>query len=292
MISKLKMAIVNFLLHMAPVKKTIQKIEESHLSEIQKMESEYFQDSLIRMDNSAFDTKLSFLLKKVPNEFDNLCERYGTDKGYTNIAKRPFGWIPHNYSIYYSRIFADLRYAKINVFECGIGTNNPNLPSNMTENGNPGASLRVWKEYFPNACIYGADIDKSILFCEDRIVTAYMDHRNPKSIELYFEQLGDIQFEIMIDDGLHTFDSSITLFENSIKHLNDTGIYIIEDVFPENFEHFSEYFSKFEYHVEYVVLENTDRKNVHDNCLITISRGRSFPHRDNFGLDGGRAKWE
>ena len=30
----------------------------------------------------------------------------------------------------------------------------------MSEDGKPGASLRVWKEYFSNAEIYGADIDK------------------------------------------------------------------------------------------------------------------------------------
>ena len=39
------------------------------------------------------------------------------------------------------------------MFECGLGTNNPNLKSNMTENGIPGASLRVWRDYFFNAKI-------------------------------------------------------------------------------------------------------------------------------------------
>ena len=30
--------------------------------------------------------------------------------------------------------------------------------------GKPGASLRVWKDYFPNANIIGVDIDENILF--------------------------------------------------------------------------------------------------------------------------------
>ena len=39
----------------------------------------------------------------------------------------------------------------------------------------PGASLRVWNEYFKNATIYGADIDKSTLFEEKKIKTFYVD---------------------------------------------------------------------------------------------------------------------
>ena len=33
----------------------------------------------------------------------------------------------------------------------------------MTLNGKPGASLKVWKDYFVNAQIFGADIDRNIL---------------------------------------------------------------------------------------------------------------------------------
>ena len=39
------------------------------------------------------------------------------------------------------------------VFECGLGTNNPDLQGNMTVDGMPGASLRVWRDYFKNAQI-------------------------------------------------------------------------------------------------------------------------------------------
>jgi hypothetical protein len=36
-------------------------------------------------------------------------------------------------------------------------------------------------------------------------------------------------FDLMIDDGLHTFESAICLFENSINKLAPNGTYIIED---------------------------------------------------------------
>ena len=33
----------------------------------------------------------------------------------------------------------------------------------------------------------------------------------------------------MVDDGLHTYQAAIMLFENSIEWLGQNGIYIIED---------------------------------------------------------------
>jgi hypothetical protein len=68
-------------------------------------------------------------------------------------------------------------------FECGLGTNNPNLLSSMGSMGKPGASLRVWRDYFLNAIIYGADIDKDILFAEEKIKTFYIDQLDSVAIK-------------------------------------------------------------------------------------------------------------
>ena len=61
-----------------------------------------------------------------------------------------------------------LRLNNLNIFEVGLGTNNVDVPSNMGKDGKPGASLRAWRDYFPNA-----DIDTRILFKEDKIQTFY-----------------------------------------------------------------------------------------------------------------------
>ena len=37
-------------------------------------------------------------------------------------------------------------------------------------------------------------------------------------------------FDIIIDDGLHDFDSNVCFFENSLHKLNVNGIFIIEDI--------------------------------------------------------------
>ena len=71
-----------------------------------------------------------------------------------------------------------------NIFELGIGTNNPNIESSMGEKYNPGSSLRALRDYFPNANIFGADIDKNILFNDqNKIKTFYVDQLDRKSVE-------------------------------------------------------------------------------------------------------------
>jgi hypothetical protein len=87
--------------------------------------------------------------------------KYGSDKGN--------GW--YNYTIVYHELFKEMINNKLNIFEVGLGTNNPSFPNNMGTSGVPGESVRGWKEYFPNSEIYGADIDEAILFEEARIHT-------------------------------------------------------------------------------------------------------------------------
>ena len=152
------------------------------------------------------------------------------------------------------------------VFECGLGTNNPNLQSNMTINGIPGASLRVWRDYFKNAQIYGADIDKDILFQEDRIKTYYVDQLNTPSIETMWKNIGINNFDIIIDDGLHTTDANINLFINSFNKLKKNGIYIIEDVHILELNNIMEKLKKF--NPELIVLQNKNVKYQNNNLVL------------------------
>ena len=72
--------------------------------------------------------------------------------------------------------------------------------------GKPGASLRMWRDYFYNANIYGADIDKGILFNEDRINTYFVDQLDSETIKSMWNNIGLKDFDIIIDDGLHEVD--------------------------------------------------------------------------------------
>ena len=158
----------------------------------------------------------------------NLCsimEKNGSDKGYVNTQ----GW--HNYTVYYNSIFNKIKDEKLRVFELGLGTHNENILSHMSKNFTPGGSLYGWCEYFPNALIFGADIDREILFQTNRIKTFYCDQTNPLIInDMWNNDLLKENFDIIIEDGLHEFNANVCFFENSIHKLKKGGYYIIEDV--------------------------------------------------------------
>jgi hypothetical protein len=200
-----------------------------------------------------------------------LCEimtKYGSDKGN----------VQHNYTVYYHSLFKNLRDDKMNIFELGLGTNNLDIKSNMGINGKPGASLRGWKEYFKNSQVYGADIDHRILFCEERIKTYYCDQKNIEVVKKMWDNddLKNIMFDIIIEDGLHEFDANFIFLTNSIHKLKLNGIYICEDLLPNTIELFEnkmtwlqENFSDFIF--EIVRLENK-LNNYDDNNLLIVKK--------------------
>ena len=143
------------------------------------------------------------------------------------------------------------------------------VPSNMGADGKPGASLRVWREYFPNAQIYGADIDKRVLFEETRIKTFYVDQCDPVIIANMWAEIATNDFDLMIDDGLHTFESAICLFENSINKLAPNGTYIIEDASINDLVKYRQYFKDKNYNVKYINLIRST-VNIRDNNIVMI----------------------
>lgn len=164
--------------------------------------------------------------EKNPTPLCEIMGKYGSDKGDINITK---SW--HNFTTFYDSIFKDIKNDKLRIFELGIGTNDINIKSNMGKDGKPGASLYGWREYFPNSYIFGADIDKNILFNDERIKTFYCDQTNPEIISQMWTDKDLVEsFDIIIEDGLHTLDANITFLENSLYKLNKNGYYIIEDI--------------------------------------------------------------
>lgn len=222
-----------------------------------------------RLDsNSDFKIEL-FYQKNYSCTLANLCEVYGTDKGQVSrhVNQHPY----HSYSDFYSMLYAHCRRGVMAVFECGIGTTDPNIPSNMGKNGSPGASLRVWRDYFPNAEIFGADIDKSVLFEENRIKTFYVNQLLADSILSMWQRIPVENFDLIVDDGLHSFEAGSTMFTYSIDKLAPHGVYVIEDVYPSDLLRYKDFFKGTKYHVEFVCLH---RPNVplSDNSLVVIRK--------------------
>ena len=155
-----------------------------------------------------------------PTKMCHVMTKHGSDKGRLN-----------NYTPVYSALLKERCDQPLRIFELGLGTNNTELPSNMGPYGAPGASLRAWRELFPHALVYGADIDRGILFQEDRIKTFYCDQLDGSSVrELWSHQELRGGMDIIIEDGLHTFEANVAFLQESLGHLRPGGVYIVEDI--------------------------------------------------------------
>lgn len=195
-----------------------------------------------------------------------MCD-YGSDKG---------NGTHHNYTTLYEKLFNKYQNQEINIFELGLGTNNTDVKSNMGHSGKPGASHYGWAEYFPKAKVYGADIDKRVLFNTERIQTFYCDQLDEKCIRDMFsnEVLKNIKFDIIIEDGLHEFEGNRIFLINSIDKLKDGGIYISEDLLWETIQEFKKIIPdlKKQFSLKYINIIFIPGANHVDNALLIIQK--------------------
>jgi SAM-dependent methyltransferase len=207
------------------------------------------------VDTSKLSTTLTPLCEIMINQ--------GSDKGG--------GW--HNYTLVYNELLKGIKTKAKNVFELGLGTTNLHIPSNMGASGTSGASLKGWKEYFTKANIFGADIDKDILFEEERIKTFYCDQTSPESISELWSNFENIEFDFILEDGLHEYNANICFLENSLHKLKKGGFYVIEDIVVHDIRHYLNYFENctldFE---EYQLIDLDNPGNKQDNVLVVIKK--------------------
>jgi len=137
----------------------------------------------------------------------------------------------HNYHHLYGSILSDQANIK-NIFEIGLGTNNTDVVSNMGANGKPGASLRAFRDHCPNARIFGADIDKRILFKEERIETFFVDQTDSATFVSLASKIPN-DFDLVIDDGLHSPHANVESLRFGLSIIKKGGWMIIEDIRPD-----------------------------------------------------------
>ena len=101
----------------------------------------------------------------------------------------------------------------------------------MGVRGVPGASLRAFRDLFPQAMVYGADIDRQILFEEDRIKTFFVDQTDPASLSVLGSNVPS-RVDLLIDDGLHAPYANIYTLQFGLPRLRVGGWLVIEDISP------------------------------------------------------------
>lgn len=120
----------------------------------------------------------------------------------------------HQYLHVYQALFEPIRTHVTVVLELGIWQGN---------------SLRMWRDYFTNATIYGVDITDYTtdnISDEERIVVAFRDGYTEEAVVA----LGNLRFDVIVDDGPHSLESQQFCASHYSKLLSQQGILIIEDI--------------------------------------------------------------
>lgn len=130
----------------------------------------------------------------------------------------------------------------------------------------------MWRDYFPSAQIVGLDYDEKSLFTEERINTCLVDQTDPASIRKFKTEC-DRDFDIIIDDGLHTPLAGITFFENIIDRLAKDGIYVIEDLKAEDQITYREFFApQSQYLAHFASLPIPQKGYLANDTMVVITK--------------------
>lgn len=124
------------------------------------------------------------------------------------------GPIRHYCSRVYPTYLEPLKPERINLLEIGVLG---------------GGSLRMWRDYFPNAQIYGLDIDPGrMIEGEERIKTFLGDQSDVIILDKITSSIDALH--IVIDDGSHVSPHQRTSFERLFPRMPGGALYFIEDL--------------------------------------------------------------
>lgn len=168
----------------------------------------------------------------------------------------------HSYLDLYQNLLSCKKETAKNILEIGI---------------NLGGSIKLWNDFFPNATIYGVDImDREYIWDKIKennkiILYTSTDGYNEKFVNSEFLQK-KIQFDFILDDGPHTFESMVLFIILYSQLMTNDGILIIEDVqswdwieplkkvVPENLKQYIK------------IYDLRENKNRYDDIVFTIDK--------------------
>ena len=211
---------------------------------------------------SLFKRKFLYKIKKKINvdfdsyndeSLDGLFHYYGSDKA--NIFKKNNDQ-GHGFSRFYTKKFDHLKNKKVKILEIGSFA---------------GASAAAFSKYFKNASIYCFDINISKFIYSSKKIQVYgLDIKNKNELNKTLKRISieskSNLFDIIIDDGSHYLKDILLGLKFLFKHLNQGGIYVIED-----FKHPNYY--KYNKDIDHIfidqVLTNLKKKELFNSSIIS-----------------------
>lgn len=162
-------------------------------------------------------------------------QKYYTDKVKSHINDSNNN---HRYDITYDEILYNKRDTVKNVLEIGIGLGDHYYGRiKVYPLYKQGSSLMAWKEYFPNAIVYGWDIYKCEPINNPDIKTYCINATENNNIMNFFTN-NPVKFDFILDDGSHRLEDQVKSFMLLYNYLEVGGIYLIEDVLSFNIDKF------------------------------------------------------
>ena len=120
----------------------------------------------------------------------------------------------HGYHRFYDYFLFPIKNNKMNILEIGV---------------DDVKSIKMWLDYFPNANIYGLDINKKDFTEYKRGSIIKGDQSKKKDLQKIVKKIG--KCTMIIDDGSHVPEHQLLSFNYLFNEcLEFGGIYIIEDI--------------------------------------------------------------
>lgn len=181
----------------------------------------------------------AFLPKALKNPLLDLAGRYGSDKG---LAKRG-----HGYTRVYHHFFRPLREHVTAVLEIGLQRPRGHWRDARASDV---PSLRMWRDFFPNALLVGLDIREFPPTSLPDCVVLQGDQGNEHDLARA-AAAAPAGYDIVIDDGSHASEHQQLTFARLFPLLRPGGLYVIEDLHwqpeeePEHADKTREVFRRF-----------------------------------------------
>lgn len=187
----------------------------------------------------------------------DLCQKksYETDKFSTKKTPAKHSYGNHSYIEYaYGNLFERIRSAK-NVLEIGIWN---------------GESHLLWQDYFPNAQIVGIDVNYCGAIENQPRITQLQKDAYCLETSNSFE---DGKFDLIIDDGPHTFYSMKFFIQNYLPKVSKKGILCIEDISAYNWLYELSSLVPISMRECIKIYDLREKDNKNDSILMVIDKG-------------------
>ena len=184
-------------------------------------------EQIVSVVNHGNQRKLATTLNEiridVSRTFTPLCQlatKFMTDKSPYNIMthRHPYTMVYDMFLRPYQMMGAGLRLGEVGILN--------------------GASIRMWREYFPEASLSAFDIDKKALekVSVIRGVSAY--HVDAGESDGLRDSLAEAtedgkKFTVLLEDASHRLDHQLVFLREAIDFVAPGGLLIIEDIFRE-----------------------------------------------------------